>query len=384
MGKPAARMGDMTAHGGSIVAGCPTVLIGGKPAARVGDNHVCPMCNPGTPPPPHVGGPIMPPGVPVVLIGGMPAACVGDMLMCAGTPDTIASGCPTVLIGTGGGGGGGGGGAGKAGGEARADEGKGGKGDSGKGDSGKRSEVTTKATEDEMEEGEDHFLDVRFVDKGGFPITGTRYSIKTPEGKRSEGNLVGAFKKTGVKEGDYEIELKAITKAEWSKKEARDGETVKMLVETAGIEDGTKATIEVWERNINEADKLVKKVGDFEVKGGKVTSEWHYEWTDEEETSSAESSSVDKYYEPSYYFVIKIENYQSHSPILEYRDFIEIEAEDDEGNPLRNENYRVYLSNGEIREGKLDGKGYAKIDKVPPGKWVVEFTEGGLLHEITE
>ena len=28
-GKPAARMGDSTAHGGVIVAGCPTVQIGG-------------------------------------------------------------------------------------------------------------------------------------------------------------------------------------------------------------------------------------------------------------------------------------------------------------------------------------------------------------------
>lgn len=28
-GKPAARMGDSTAHGGSIVIGCPTVMIGG-------------------------------------------------------------------------------------------------------------------------------------------------------------------------------------------------------------------------------------------------------------------------------------------------------------------------------------------------------------------
>ena len=27
--KPAARMGDTTAHGGVIVAGCPTVMIGG-------------------------------------------------------------------------------------------------------------------------------------------------------------------------------------------------------------------------------------------------------------------------------------------------------------------------------------------------------------------
>lgn len=28
-GKPTARMGDTTAHGGSIVMGCPTVIIGG-------------------------------------------------------------------------------------------------------------------------------------------------------------------------------------------------------------------------------------------------------------------------------------------------------------------------------------------------------------------
>lgn len=29
MGKPAARMGDTTAHGGAIVLGLPTVMIGG-------------------------------------------------------------------------------------------------------------------------------------------------------------------------------------------------------------------------------------------------------------------------------------------------------------------------------------------------------------------
>jgi uncharacterized Zn-binding protein involved in type VI secretion len=28
-GKPAARMGDSTAHGGSIILGLPTVMIGG-------------------------------------------------------------------------------------------------------------------------------------------------------------------------------------------------------------------------------------------------------------------------------------------------------------------------------------------------------------------
>ena len=69
----------------------------GNPAARIGDMHVCPMVNPG--PVPHVGGPVLPPGMPTVLIGGMPAACVGDMLVCVGPPDNIAMGSATVLIG---------------------------------------------------------------------------------------------------------------------------------------------------------------------------------------------------------------------------------------------------------------------------------------------
>jgi uncharacterized Zn-binding protein involved in type VI secretion len=99
MPAPAARMGDSTAHGGTIVVGFPMVLIGGVPAARVSDMHACPMVTPGVPPIPHVGGPILPPGSPTVLIGGLPAARMGDMCTCVGPPDSIVVGYPTVLIG---------------------------------------------------------------------------------------------------------------------------------------------------------------------------------------------------------------------------------------------------------------------------------------------
>jgi uncharacterized Zn-binding protein involved in type VI secretion len=68
----------------------------GAPAARITDMHVCPMV---TAVVPHVGGPIMPPGAPTVMIGGLPAARVGDMLVCIGPPDTIALGSVTVMIG---------------------------------------------------------------------------------------------------------------------------------------------------------------------------------------------------------------------------------------------------------------------------------------------
>ncbi|MEC5143307.1 PAAR domain-containing protein [Chitinophaga sp. 212800010-3] len=66
------------------------------PAARISDFHTCPLFNG---PVPHVGGPVVGPGVPTVLIGGMPAAVVGDICTCAGPPDTVVKGSVTVLIG---------------------------------------------------------------------------------------------------------------------------------------------------------------------------------------------------------------------------------------------------------------------------------------------
>jgi len=65
-------------------------------AARVGDMHTCPMVT-GTVP--HVGGPVLPAGCPTVLIAGQPAARVGDMVLCAGPPDTVTAGSGTVNIG---------------------------------------------------------------------------------------------------------------------------------------------------------------------------------------------------------------------------------------------------------------------------------------------
>ncbi len=67
----------------------------GSPAARITDMHTCPMV---TGLVPHVGGPIAV-GCPKVLVGGLPAARVGDMAVCVGPPDAIAKGSTKVLIG---------------------------------------------------------------------------------------------------------------------------------------------------------------------------------------------------------------------------------------------------------------------------------------------
>jgi len=71
--------------GGPISIGCPTVMIGFMPAARVGDMAVC------TGPPDTIVK-----GSSSVFIGGMPAARMGDQTMHGGI---ITLGCFTVMIG---------------------------------------------------------------------------------------------------------------------------------------------------------------------------------------------------------------------------------------------------------------------------------------------
>ena len=89
----AARITDTTNHGGTIFGpGESTVLIGGLPAAVMGDNHACSL-------PPNSHQPTVSAfliGSTTVLIGGKPALRVGDTCVCGAS---AAVGEPTVIIG---------------------------------------------------------------------------------------------------------------------------------------------------------------------------------------------------------------------------------------------------------------------------------------------
>jgi len=88
----------MTSHGTPLSPGpgSLTVLIGNQPAWRAGtDFHTCPLVN-GVQP--HVGGTIAM-GSATVLVGGLPAARMGDVIVEAGGPNAIVAGLTTVLIG---------------------------------------------------------------------------------------------------------------------------------------------------------------------------------------------------------------------------------------------------------------------------------------------
>jgi hypothetical protein len=63
--------------------------------------------------------------------------------------------------------------------------------------------------------------------------------------------------------------------------------------------------------------------------------------------------------------------------MLKYKDYVEIELRDEEGSPIPNEKYIMYLSNGEVRKGKLDDRGQAKVEEVPPKAASVRFPSVG-------
>lgn len=89
----AARVGDISNHGGTITGpGVATVLIGGMPAAVVGDLHTCAL-------PPSGHQPTVSPfpaGSATVLIGGRPAVRITDACICGAM---AVVGAPTVMIG---------------------------------------------------------------------------------------------------------------------------------------------------------------------------------------------------------------------------------------------------------------------------------------------
>ncbi|MHB9038473.1 MAG: PAAR domain-containing protein [Armatimonadota bacterium] len=85
MASSIARLGDTSDHNGVIISAASRTLVNGKPVARKGDMHSCPM---------HGVTPIVS-GSERLLIEGMPAARVGDSAACgaiitSGSPNTSA------------------------------------------------------------------------------------------------------------------------------------------------------------------------------------------------------------------------------------------------------------------------------------------------------
>jgi uncharacterized Zn-binding protein involved in type VI secretion len=354
MGMPAARMGDMTAHGGTIILGLPTVLIGGAPAARIGDMHLCPMLTPGVPPIPHVGGPVSK-GSAGVLIGGMPAARVGDLCVCVGPPDVIVLGCFTVLIGEVAAGGGGGGGAG-----------------AGSGMSAAAGVATAQSGSVESTTKREHWAEMKFTDSAGLPVSGVHYNFTDPSSQESPGVLQpdGTIRRDALNSGQCKAVLLSVFDAKWSKAMAKVGDKLTLSATTEGFDGGTDAMIQIFRRDLHAPDVKIHDIM-AKVKNDAVEAEWKYPVLQKPEREEPGTGS--HYSAPEYYFEVLVGQCRARSGLLYLEDYIEFDLKDQSGNPIPNEDFVLTLADGSVRRGRVDGNGHKREDKVPSGFYSLHF-----------
>lgn len=255
---PAARMGDGTAHGGRIAAGEPRVLIGGAPAARAGDAHLCPLTSGAVP---HTGGPVAT-GSAAVLITGRPAARVGDLCTCCGPPDVIATGTPTVHIGDGGPGQtriGGGAGLTRIGGRGQTQIG--GAGAAGRQASSGGESPGARAARAASAEGvtppapaasaAGPLLSVRLVDTGGRPLAAAVHSVAEAGRPGDVRRLPGSGRIDLRPESPHataRVQVQILHNARWTAPRVRAGEPVALTACAPGIADGTPVRVIVRRR----------------------------------------------------------------------------------------------------------------------------------------
>lgn len=172
-----------------------------------------------------------------------------------------------------------------------------------------------------------------------------------------------------------------VTNMKWSATEARREDILTLSADVDRVIGGTEAIITIYEYDNDGAhDKITELPAVVENK--KIKLDWEYEYhedTDEIPTQEELDEYGGQYNSPEYFFTIKINGYEQgleqDSGLLNFKDYIEINLEDESGNKSANEKYKLILPDGSIKDGCLDENGYAKIENIPPGNVDVEFPD---------
>ncbi len=172
----------------------------------------------------------------------------------------------------------------------------------------------------------------------------------------------------------------------WSAKEARRGDVLTLSADTNGLRDHEEVTVIIYEYDRDSAhDKIVELPAT--VMDKRIELQWEFEYhedTDEIATQEELDKYGKKYNPPEYFFTVKVEDTEFGAKqelgLLEFKDWIEVELVDENGNPMVNEEYVLHLPDGQKRRGTLDGNGYSKEEQIPPGRVVVEFPNSDSEH----
>ncbi len=205
-----------------------------------------------------------------------------------------------------------------------------------------------------------------------------RGAVEIPEKAKEELTFTAKLSKHGLEIKSETLKVlppRIITNAKWNQAEARRGDIVKLTADTKGIPDDTEVLISIYEHDQDEAHDFITKLP-VRVKANKIETEWEFEYHEDVDDipTDEEMQKVGRNYNhPEYFFIARCGGAEAKSELLKFKDWIEIEFVDKEGKPLKGKEYILKLPDGSERKGKLDEKGKAKLEDIPPGDISVEI-----------
>ena len=170
-----------------------------------------------------------------------------------------------------------------------------------------------------------------------------------------------------------------VTNMKWGQKEARRSDVVNLSADIEGVPDETEVMIHIYEYDQDGAHDFITKFP-CRVKNKKIEVDWEYEYhedTDEIPTDDEMKKHGNSYNPPEYLWVAEIGGIrfgdEQESGLLLFIDWIEFIFDDDDGDPLADEDYKVTTADGKEQSGKTDKDGMIKISEIPPGKVKIEL-----------
>ncbi len=172
-----------------------------------------------------------------------------------------------------------------------------------------------------------------------------------------------------------------VTNMKWSADEARRGDTLTLTADVEGADEGTEAKIIIYEYD---SDNIHDVITEFPavIENKKIEVQWEYEYhedTDEIPTDEEMKRYGGSYNPPEYFFTITIGAQEfgadQESGILGFKDWIEIQLMDEDGNPLPDVEYETVYPDGTTKSGRLDEEGRVTLENVPPGSFNITYKD---------
>jgi hypothetical protein len=163
-----------------------------------------------------------------------------------------------------------------------------------------------------------------------------------------------------------------IKNLKWDKAVVTRGDSVKFSADIDGAEDGTEATVEIYEYSKDGAHEFITRFPTF-VRNRMVQGGWDFDYYHDTKDIPTSDENKNGYEPPRYFFRVRITKLYADSGLLEFKDWIEFSLTDEEGNPIPNQEYVLRLPDGNEKTGTLDVNGHAKQDNIPPGRSIVTF-----------